>query len=167
MILHTFLEHEKGQFKTIKKFLHYTGYNTEVSEKDKNSEALCEVHTITIITKESNAKNIAYEFAKNKRLRLIESYDCTTKLKMKYENVPQITTVADIDKTNEGMNMLSNWLYAFIYPEKYKDYSIYRIDYVITYKMKYNKEVDYSINENRDEIIYSLNKEVKKQILQN
>jgi hypothetical protein len=98
-------------------------------------------------------------------LPLIESYnDC----KVRFGNVTEIVAVNNMDKTNEGFNgFLSNFMYAFIYPEKYQNYKIFKLDVMVSHKDKYHNLIDYSINENRDEIIYSLNKEVKNQILQN
>lgn len=167
MKLHTFLEYDKGNYTIIKKFLHFDGFDESVKEEYKDEERLFySVNYFVILCKDSKTMNkVAYKYAKENNLSLIESYnDC----EVRFSNVTEITAVNNMDKTNEGFNgFLSNFMYAFIYPKKYQDYKIFKLDVMVSHKDKYYNLIDYSINENRDEIIYSHNKEIKNQILQN
>ncbi len=164
---HIFLEYKAGRFNIVKQFLHFTGYDENVvDDSHKDNDCLCEIHTLTILTKEGNAKCLARNFAKSLNLKCVEGYNLKSR-DLKYGDVLNISTVSDIDKTNRGINMLSNWIYAFVYPQKYQNYDIYRLDYIISYKDKYLKKVDYSIDEKRDEIIFSLNDRVRHQIICN
>lgn len=148
MKLHTFLEYQSGKFKVIKKFLHFTGCGSLLD-------------TFTILTKEGNARSLAHQFVKEQGLSPVEGYDCSS-LNLVFRDVPFISTVQDMDKTNAGVDMLSNFLYAFVYPLKYQSHEIYRIDYNVLSNEK--QRIISGYNKTRDEFIFSANGKVKEQV---
>lgn len=68
---------------------------------------------------------------------------------------------------SKAQGFLANFMRAFIYPDKYRNYKIFKLDVMVSAKQKYYNLIDYSIDENRNEIIYSFNENIKKQIINN
>lgn len=163
MKVHSFIEYKSGKYELVKKFLHLTGHDQiDMGDLDNWWD---ETRTMTIMTKEGDAQKLAFNLLRKMRRSAFEGYDISSKDdRILYRDVPNICTVSDIDTANVG---LSNFLYAFIYPLKYKEYRIFRLDYNIQSRERYLMTINHSLKHGRDEIIISDTENVRRQMRYN
>lgn len=93
MKLHTFLEYKNGEYSVIKKFLHLDGFEKPIKESDKDLEDLFyNVNYFYFLCEDQNKtiKEVAYNYANENNLFMIESYCCE---QMNFSNIEEILAV--------------------------------------------------------------------------
>lgn len=146
----TFLTHKNGQYKTIKNFFDMSVINTgsiAYIDRDTKESIPSEIHHIYIISNNGKFRDVAYNYAKNKKLHLFEAYSSC------HNNEIDVSDSIFTEKIEPRYKTFKTYKYidGFTLSNEFTGCYAYRLDYFLGKKT--GKK--WLFQEQRDEYFFS------------
>lgn len=141
----TFLVHNNGNYRMIKRFFDLSIINTgDIAYIDSETKKSipAEVHTLYILSKNGKFRDVAYGYSKKHNLKLMEGYPDCKKWRVDFEN----HSFEEKIKPNYNQFKTKVFLQNFTVSKEYENYDVFGLDFFVRKKpkkyWKFQKQTD-------------------------